>query len=271
LDEKAKSAHWKEFLDQASERYLWKAASYMGPRDSYGNIPTLKADSKEVSDNHDKARVFRETFFPKMAEPNKETPIPRREEIPWEPITELEVEKALRAAKGTTARVLQSAEPKEAVVQREPLEFMSHEATEMRLAVSGTIWTRSSAENAVVVLSHTWLTASSSHGAENNGARQQRRRRAVGETRVRGSPRLTSATPDQGEHRRPILTRQNRKGNVASTCPECCPPPFPTDTTWPVKETPRWDRRVPGAHSGAWAHSGVRRPYQRGHINSLLA
>jgi hypothetical protein len=85
-------------------------------------------------------------------------------------------------------RVLQSAEPKEAVLQRESLEFMSHEATGMRLAVSGRIWIRSSAESAVVVLSHTWLTASSSHGAENNGARQQRCRRTVGETRLRGSP-----------------------------------------------------------------------------------
>src|SRR5271163_3441907 len=92
-------------------------------------------------------------------------------------------------------QVLQSAEPKEAVVQRESLEFMSHEATEMRLAVSGTIWIRSSAESAVVVLSHTWLTASSSHGAENNGARQQRRRRAVGETRVRASPHGTHGSP----------------------------------------------------------------------------
>jgi hypothetical protein len=36
-------------------------------------------------------------------------------------------------------RVLQSAEPKEAVVQRESLEFMSHEATEMRFAVSRTM------------------------------------------------------------------------------------------------------------------------------------
>ena len=36
-------------------------------------------------------------------------------------------------------RVLQSAEPKEAVVQRDSLEFMSHEATEMRFAVSGTM------------------------------------------------------------------------------------------------------------------------------------
>jgi hypothetical protein len=67
-------------------------------------------------------------------------------------------------------RVPQSTEPKEAVVQRESLEFMSHEATGMRLAVSGPIWIRSSVESAVVILSHTWLTASSPHGAENNGS-----------------------------------------------------------------------------------------------------
>jgi hypothetical protein len=35
-------------------------------------------------------------------------------------------------------RVLQSTEPKEAVVQRESLEFISHEATEMRFTVSKT-------------------------------------------------------------------------------------------------------------------------------------
>ena len=38
-----------------------------------------------------------------MAEPNEETPTPQREEIPWEPVTELEIKKALKAAKGTTA------------------------------------------------------------------------------------------------------------------------------------------------------------------------
>src|SRR5437763_2639260 len=36
-------------------------------------------------------------------------------------------------------RVLQSAESKQAVVQQEPLESMSEEATEMRFAVSGTM------------------------------------------------------------------------------------------------------------------------------------
>jgi hypothetical protein len=49
-------------------------------------------------------------------------------------------------------RVLKSAEPKEAVIQRESLEFMSDEATELRFAVSGTIWIRSSAESALVGL-----------------------------------------------------------------------------------------------------------------------
>jgi ribonuclease HI len=101
--EKAKSTHWREFLDKASERVLWKAASYIGPRDSYGNVPALKTDSGEVSDNLDKARVFREAFFPQMIVPSEETSTRRREEIPWEPITELEVQKALRAAKATTA------------------------------------------------------------------------------------------------------------------------------------------------------------------------
>ena len=101
--EKAKSTHWREFLDKASERHLWKAATYMGPRASYGSIPALRVDSEEVSDNHNKARIFRETFFPQMTEPSEETSTPRRKEIPWEPITELEVHKALRAAKGTTA------------------------------------------------------------------------------------------------------------------------------------------------------------------------
>ena len=100
--EKAKSAHWKAFLDTAGEGHLWKAASYMASRDSYANIPTLKSDHGEVSDNHNKARVFLETFFPKMAEPSEETPMPQRKEIPWEPVTELEIQKALKAAKGTT-------------------------------------------------------------------------------------------------------------------------------------------------------------------------
>ena len=63
-------------------------------------------------------------------------------------------------------------------------------------------------------------------------ARQQRHVGALGdtlgETQVRGSPRLTSAHSaalDGGERRRPMLTRQNRKGNVEASSPKFFPPP----------------------------------------------
>jgi hypothetical protein len=101
--EKAKASHWKSFLDRAGEGHLWKAATYMRPREDYANIPPLKVDSKEFADNQDKAKIFRDTFFPQMADPVEETERPRKREIPWEPITEQEVHKALNAASGTTA------------------------------------------------------------------------------------------------------------------------------------------------------------------------
>jgi hypothetical protein len=44
-----------------------------------------------------------ECFFPKMADPTPEAEPSSREEILWEPITEVEIGKALKAAKGTTA------------------------------------------------------------------------------------------------------------------------------------------------------------------------
>ena len=62
-------------------------------------------------------------------------------------------------------------------------------------------------------------------------ARQQRHvgalRNTLGETTGKGitpgSPRLTSAAPDGGERRRPMLTRQNRKGNIEPSSPKFCP------------------------------------------------
>jgi hypothetical protein len=42
-----------------------------------------------------------------------------------------------------------------------------------------------------------------------------------------GSPWFTSAAPDGGERRRPMLTRQNRKGNIEASSPKFCPPPHP--------------------------------------------
>ena len=49
--EKAKTSHWKQFLDEAGEGKLWKAATYMKPRDSWGCIPALKVGDREVTDN----------------------------------------------------------------------------------------------------------------------------------------------------------------------------------------------------------------------------
>ncbi|KAG2001218.1 hypothetical protein GB937_010390 [Aspergillus fischeri] len=101
--EKAKATHWKEFLDRAGEGHLWRAASYMRPRESYGNIPPLKRETEEIVDNPGKAKLFMETFFPKMAAPENEADMEQREEIPWVPITEQEVHRALQAAKGMKA------------------------------------------------------------------------------------------------------------------------------------------------------------------------
>lgn len=101
--EKAKATHWKQFLDEAKEGQLWKAATYMRPRESYASIPSLKVGAGEVSDNKDKAKAFCEAFFPKMAEPEEEDIAPAPVEIPWEPITKEEIHRSLKAAKGTTA------------------------------------------------------------------------------------------------------------------------------------------------------------------------
>jgi hypothetical protein len=81
-------------------------------------------------------------------------------------------------------RVLQSAELKEAVVQRESLEFMSHEAAEMRFPVSRTMDKVVGGERGCGLVAHLAYGEQLTWG-QNNGARQQRCRRAVGETRVR--------------------------------------------------------------------------------------
>jgi ribonuclease HI len=101
--EKTKSAHWNEFLDAASSGTLWKAAAYLGPRDDYANIPPLMVGEREIAQNAEKAQVLLESFFPRTAEPTLEDVTPIREEIPWIPINELEIERALKAAKGNTA------------------------------------------------------------------------------------------------------------------------------------------------------------------------
>lgn len=101
--EKAKKSHWKQFLDETGEGKLWKAATYMKPRDYWGCIPTLNTGGREVTDNREKAQAFMDSFFPAMASPEEEplTCVPT--EIPWQPISTLEIYRSLKAARGSTA------------------------------------------------------------------------------------------------------------------------------------------------------------------------
>ena len=45
--EKYKTSHWKQFLDEAGEGKLWKAATYIRPRDSWGCIPAHKVGDRK--------------------------------------------------------------------------------------------------------------------------------------------------------------------------------------------------------------------------------
>ncbi|MDN6151981.1 MAG: hypothetical protein L0I91_11275, partial [Yaniella sp.] len=101
--EKAKASHWKQFLDEAGDGKLWKAATYMKPRETWGCTPALKVGSQELTQNKDKARAFLEAFFPAMNTSDPSLPASPQPELPWHPITTLEIERSLKTAKGTTA------------------------------------------------------------------------------------------------------------------------------------------------------------------------
>ncbi|CAG8891920.1 unnamed protein product [Penicillium nalgiovense] len=101
--EKAKSSHWKQFLDEAGEGKPWKAATYMKPRETWGCVPALRVGSDDCTQNEDKARAFMDAFFPAMNTPEISPPTATETELQWHPITELEIERSLKAAKGNTA------------------------------------------------------------------------------------------------------------------------------------------------------------------------
>jgi hypothetical protein len=101
--EKVKASHWKQFLDEAGEGKLWKAATYMKPRETWDCIPALHIGTNVLSENEEKAQAFLDAFFPQMDEPRGDPPASAPLELPWQPITELEIERSLKAAKGTTA------------------------------------------------------------------------------------------------------------------------------------------------------------------------
>ena len=53
----------------------------MKSRDYYANIPPLNIKDTEVHDNADKARIFLESFFPRMDEPKDEPEGVLKEEL----------------------------------------------------------------------------------------------------------------------------------------------------------------------------------------------
>src|SRR5579875_1994814 len=59
--ERAKSQHWKDFLDRAAEgNLLWKAAKYAEPGTEYANIPPLRAGEQQATESEDKAKLLME-------------------------------------------------------------------------------------------------------------------------------------------------------------------------------------------------------------------
>lgn len=93
--EKAKASHWRQFLDEAGEGKLWKAATYMKPRETWGCVPALKVDDQELIENEDKAQAFLDSFFPLMDTPEANSIIPAPLGLPWQPLTTLEIERSL--------------------------------------------------------------------------------------------------------------------------------------------------------------------------------
>lgn len=66
------------------------------------NLLPLRVSDHEVTDNHEKARVLLETFFPSTTHPPPECIVPHKE-IPWEPITERAITETLQRMKKRTA------------------------------------------------------------------------------------------------------------------------------------------------------------------------
>lgn len=69
----------------------------MKPRESWGCVPSLQVGNHELTENEDKAQAFLDAFFPKMNTPDDCLPTLTPLELPWQPITELEIQRSLDA------------------------------------------------------------------------------------------------------------------------------------------------------------------------------
>jgi hypothetical protein len=75
----------------------------MKPREAWGCTPALRVGTDELTENRDKAQAFLDSFFPEMDEPYEGQPAQVPLQLPWHPITEVEIQRSLNTAKGSTA------------------------------------------------------------------------------------------------------------------------------------------------------------------------
>ena len=94
---KQRKAHWEDFLSEDAN--IWTAARYMKPdkQMSFSRIPPLrKADGSTTEGKTEQAKELLQTFFPPLpAEIDEETLGPQRQTLPFEQLTQAEVERKL--------------------------------------------------------------------------------------------------------------------------------------------------------------------------------
>lgn len=98
--DRQKAAHWKEFLDEASN--VWKANQFVKGQSTPVQVPTLALEGRIAQQDKDKANMLMEAFFPVPPTPEAPPPqetdrLPRRLKAPHQ-ITMHEVTRAVFAS-----------------------------------------------------------------------------------------------------------------------------------------------------------------------------
>lgn len=91
------------FWTKPGKGNLWKAATYLEPHEGWECTPALRIGTDKLRENKEKAQDSLDGFFPEMDERHEghlpQVPL----ELPWHTITELEIQRSLEDAKGSTA------------------------------------------------------------------------------------------------------------------------------------------------------------------------
>ncbi|KAF4232603.1 hypothetical protein CNMCM8980_004850 [Aspergillus fumigatiaffinis] len=99
-----KRRRWNGFLQDAGN--IWKAAKYLSNQSEATAVPTLRTNDKMVERDEEKARVLLSCFFPPLPsiqEEQRTTAERPSSPLPFEPLTNEEVETAVRGAQSWKA------------------------------------------------------------------------------------------------------------------------------------------------------------------------